>query len=279
MKQCPRCKKPIYNNRRYYGFLLKAYKDVEAVKKKYFREKKTVRKQDLLLLLQDSSLNPDLTTKLRRLESIVEQTYRHLSDAELNLVQFQGGIIHRANSVLTQAPQYTRKLAEKVHFVVSRVMEQKLRITTQMMEEITGELQRLAILPAYWNLSEKLIQNDEHILMSIHRRITKIFSPTVKFNDEKEREVRELLKESEKYLGQLGITDAERMEIINAMGLKQGHWYKCPKGHYYCIANCGRAVVESKCPECGAPIGGRNHRLRSDNTVAAELFTARNSYR
>ena len=30
-------------------------------------------------------------------------------------------------------------------------------------------------------------------------------------------------------------------------------------------------MEESKCPECGSGIGGRNHRLRSDNQLAREM--------
>jgi hypothetical protein len=47
--------------------------------------------------------------------------------------------------------------------------------------------------------------------------------------------------------------------IINAIGLDKGHWYKCPNGHYYVIADCGGAMEESKCPDCGSVVGGQNH--------------------
>ncbi|CAG9836386.1 unnamed protein product [Diabrotica balteata] len=40
----------------------------------------------------------------------------------------------------------------------------------------------------------------------------------------------------------IALTDAERKEIVKAMGFKQGHWYKCPNGHPYCITDCGGAV-------------------------------------
>lgn len=55
------------------------------------------------------------------------------------------------------------------------------------------------------------------------------------------------------------------------MGMRQGHWYKCPNGHVYVITECGGAMVESKCNECGAPIGGGSHRLRRDNQLATEM--------
>ena len=43
---------------------------------------------------------------------------------------------------------------------------------------------------------------------------------------------------------------------MKALDLGSGHWYKCPKGHIYSIGDCGQAMVESKCPECGSKIGG-----------------------
>lgn len=38
-----------------------------------------------------------------------------------------------------------------------------------------------------------------------------------------------------------------------------GHWYTCPNGHPFTINNCGMAMEEAPCPECGERIGGRNH--------------------
>ena len=44
--------------------------------------------------------------------------------------------------------------------------------------------------------------------------------------------------------------------IIRAVGLGKGHWYKCMNNHYYVIGECGGAMEESYCPECGVTIGG-----------------------
>lgn len=48
----------------------------------------------------------------------------------------------------------------------------------------------------------------------------------------------------------------ERKLIVKAIGFKQGHWYKCPNGHIYSIAQFGRAMRETKCNECEATISG-----------------------
>ncbi|CAF1148282.1 unnamed protein product [Didymodactylos carnosus] len=63
----------------------------------------------------------------------------------------------------------------------------------------------------------------------------------------------------------LGITNDERIQIVNALNLKQGHWFICSNGHPYVIGECGGANQRSRCPECNSEIGGENHRLVSTN--------------
>lgn len=57
--------------------------------------------------------------------------------------------------------------------------------------------------------------------------------------------------------------------------MRQGHWYKCPNGHIYVITECGGANQIGTCNECGARIGGTNHRLLEDNSLAPEMDGAR----
>ena len=52
-------------------------------------------------------------------------------------------------------------------------------------------------------------------------------------------------------------------EVIRSLGTTV---YKCPKGHIYLIGECGRPMEESKCPDCGAKIGGREHIPVRNNT-------------
>jgi hypothetical protein len=71
------------------------------------------------------------------------------------------------------------------------------------------------------------------------------------------------------------LSDDEARMVFEAMGhggggiTGAGHWFQCPNGHPYMIADCGGAMVESRCPECGAGIGGGGYRLRGDNAQAA----------
>ena len=67
------------------------------------------------------------------------------------------------------------------------------------------------------------------------------------------------------------MSEAEKLEIVEAMGLTKGHWFKCPQGHFYCIGECGGAMETAKCPECNAEIGGSHHQLLASNQVATEM--------
>ena len=71
------------------------------------------------------------------------------------------------------------------------------------------------------------------------------------------------------------ITQQELAAVVAAMGMGRGHWFKCRNGHPYCITECGGAMQEATCPECGAPIGGRNHQLHHDNQLASDIDGAR----
>ncbi|KAJ3528590.1 hypothetical protein NM208_g10130 [Fusarium decemcellulare] len=39
-----------------------------------------------------------------------------------------------------------------------------------------------------------------------------------------------------------------------------GHWYNCVNGHPFAIGDCGMPTEIARCPECGEPVGGVDHR-------------------
>ena len=67
------------------------------------------------------------------------------------------------------------------------------------------------------------------------------------------------------------LTEEDKKEIVSAIGLSKGHWFKCPMGHIYVITECGGPMQRGTCPECGAVIGGENHRLEEGNELAPEM--------
>ena len=71
------------------------------------------------------------------------------------------------------------------------------------------------------------------------------------------------------------LTPEEKTQIVSAVNLKQGHWFKCPKGHVYVVGECGGPIQRTTCPECQAVIGGADHRLEEGNQLASEMDGAR----
>jgi hypothetical protein len=89
------------------------------------------------------------------------------------------------------------------------------------------------------------------------------------------RKLRARLQEIERGLTQPGMEVAEVLAAVmlqeggwrreDFVSFLQGHLYQCPNGHMYVIGNCGGAMQQARCAECGAVIGGRSHQLLEGN--------------
>ncbi|KAK6355702.1 hypothetical protein TWF718_000095 [Orbilia javanica] len=74
------------------------------------------------------------------------------------------------------------------------------------------------------------------------------------------------------------VTDREMKQIYEAMANEfrgTGHWYVCPNGHQFTVGECGMPMVTGACNECGAQIGGQDHRsaagVRADTTLEVRM--------
>ena len=85
-----------------------------------------------------------------------------------------------------------------------------------------------------WNTKYifKIITDMQALLVDIWRH----------FTSEQEQKWKEMKTELQKKTGGLGISDTERQEIVQAMGMGRGAWYACPNGHVYAIGDCHGAM-------------------------------------
>jgi hypothetical protein len=76
------------------------------------------------------------------------------------------------------------------------------------------------------------------------------------------------------------ITFHEKSQIIAAMyeevsfsmhNVVGGRWFVCENQHPYYIGECGGATEVSQCPECGAAIGGLQHKVVDTNRFYGEF--------
>ena len=92
--------------------------------------------------------------------------------------------------------------------------------------------------------------------------------------------VSHLAHEARTLIERLDRNDNLLQEVFVAMSGIQGsnygtsassHWYECPNGHSYVIGECGGAMEESRCPDCGARVGGGRHQLLGTNRRATDF--------
>ncbi|KAL9618550.1 MAG: hypothetical protein Q9160_006734 [Pyrenula sp. 1 TL-2023] len=58
------------------------------------------------------------------------------------------------------------------------------------------------------------------------------------------------------------VTSQETQEVYAALSREfrgTGHWYRCANGHPFTVGECGMPMQTSRCPQCGAQVGGQNH--------------------
>jgi hypothetical protein len=221
--------------------------------------------------------------------------YKNLDDDTRYLIQVQVDVTERVLSVVKKAPVIASSSAANqvpVGSMSRPLLEDFLNRTQQLLlslfhrerfssqehECFIAEVNRLNLIRAFFLLkSSSSIYNRNSLIIEENRQIEELLMKNTKpLKDQESASIKDILQRMGKKLNTgLGISDVERQQIVKAIGLTQGHWFKCPNGHIYAIGECGGAMQEARCNECGAQIGGGSHRLRSDNRVASEMDGAR----
>ncbi|CAF0825829.1 unnamed protein product [Brachionus calyciflorus] len=97
-----------------------------------------------------------------------------------------------------------------------------------------------------------------------------LIKKTEKLNNESEEFIKKKFNELSSLIS-IKISEKERLNIVRAVGLEKGSWFKCKNGHPYVIGECGGPVEKAKCPECMEVIGGLNHIIVEGNELASEI--------
>uniref|UniRef100_A0A6P7FVC7 NFX1-type zinc finger-containing protein 1-like n=1 Tax=Diabrotica virgifera virgifera TaxID=50390 RepID=A0A6P7FVC7_DIAVI len=133
----------------------------------------------------------------------------------------------------------------QVKFISDCLMEHVDSISKQQYDDIILEIDRFYKYVQFESIMYKPYLHKSEIKCMVETVTQLLDSPqrfTKSINDNVKTHLEALKKET---ASNIALTDADRKEIVKAMGFKQGHWYKCPNGHPYCIADCGGAMVTS----------------------------------
>ena len=297
-KVCPRCRVPIVRSLRYGNIVKRVHHDIDNIKGKIIgnpielEEKKTlVRKLEsnlsaemamILNNVKSSSINKawkKIAEYVSKCRSPVHYQDILLLESEMHLLK-NWLVIYKSYTEALNSPNQSQssnhmEFNSEMQNVLSRILVLPAHTSARILSQLNLELQRLSlkrdILVLKLNcagLNFTLDEDDEEIIT----KIEKVLRNKEIIEDDFLERFKEGMADIRSRNPQLSpVTKEDKIQIVSAIGLKQGHWFKCRNGHFYAIGECGGAMEESKCPECGAVIGGQHHRLADDNELAPEM--------
>ena len=293
-KTCLTCKRPILKTLRYCNIAKQTLADMNKVKAVQFfsmnREEREKLEQETARMAS-KHIHMFFRGSAGRLTHYKEAITR-LPDASLkqdHLILCAASDAQKAYQVVVQLQSCHDPEGCNLNEKFAILLKQKTsydeflksswhKVTNQVQLDVLAERRRLMLLANTYELlydssaTETQVEaGDLSYLQHIRKTHETVGNRIEKLTDEDQyRSIQSRFGElSRKYGAKL--TEEEREMIIKAIHAKPGSWYKCPKGHYYQIGECGGAMQEAMCPDCGAAIGGSRHRLRDDNAHASEF--------
>ncbi|OBT61743.1 hypothetical protein VE03_09179 [Pseudogymnoascus sp. 23342-1-I1] len=118
-------------------------------------------------------------------------------------------------------------------------------------------------------LTQLLDEGRDHLKLA-HKLCDKYPGQTAGMRNEVE-DVEKMLRDSTFYMP---VSNDEKAAVFAAMAQDfrgTGHWYYCENGHPFTVGECGMPMETSQCPQCGSPVGGRNHQAVGGVTPATDL--------
>ncbi|XP_046620436.1 NFX1-type zinc finger-containing protein 1-like isoform X3 [Neodiprion virginianus] len=289
VKTCPRCSTPINKCTRILNEIKTHLKDVQLVKAKIFGDHTNLQNQQFLLVTRIKHMyeNPvmkefaEIMTYLKNLSAsvspITKTKRRQTLDARATeatriVLDILQDICRKLEKVKSRTvPSYISVKNQLTMLLKS--LPTRGQISQQEINDIERESQRLHYLVEVCTMESEAGFDEYHSPADKrpYNSVLKKLLQIEKFSESSEEEVKTDLNQLRTLYRMKNVINNERKMIVKVMGFRQGHWYKCPNGHIYAIGDCGRAMQESHCNECGAAIGGSSHRLRNDNTAATEM--------
>ncbi|XP_015758537.1 PREDICTED: NFX1-type zinc finger-containing protein 1-like [Acropora digitifera] len=285
LKRCPRCSVSIRRSLRYGNIIKQQLRDIEKVKM-IMRQKADQGLSVKLIQLQDrvdlmSGVREDYLNFWKQMFSKVK------NGAVVAKLENRILLMERIRSLtarIRENPDLPKDVCHEnnfdfchlqsgLSFLKKRFMS--VNVTQRELHEISAEISRIKVQFELCLLSRDVrsleTKLDEPSLQTM-AEVRKKLSSGKRIEEEILDEMLRSLANIRKTSPELNLlTLEEKKEIVSAIGLSKGHWFKCPRGHIYCIGECGGAMERSKCPECKAVIGGERHMLVEGNTLASEM--------
>ncbi|XP_074461788.1 NFX1-type zinc finger-containing protein 1 isoform X2 [Larus michahellis] len=278
LKVCPICQTPVRKSLRYGTIVKRRLEEIEKVKEKIqgpAQEIESNRQRLQVALTGSAVLQKNLPLKYLMLEDKLKAS--DLSTKSIGLIENQLNLYNHiadlTNSMSKINANERKGLRKRLDEVQEWLDKPRLSFTDQELSDLQAELQRLTYLLSLLARCEGARGMITPALAAEITSMRQILEGTKKFTEQDEAAVKAELERvcAALPLSGLGVSEAERVQIVSAVGCPRGHWFKCKNGHIYVIGECGGAMERSRCPECHEVIGGTNHALDSTNSLAPEM--------
>ncbi|XP_046375708.2 NFX1-type zinc finger-containing protein 1-like [Haliotis rufescens] len=286
LKTCPRCLTPIRRNLRYGNIIKQALSSIEKAKRKVIGDNKNVKELRDSMDKMRNRLHPDdlgPVNVLLRSFSVHSVTILSTQDRQIRIIRQISSIKRTVKESLGKFKQASNETYGTLLSCLKDFKDWALLPRScfgkQEVQDAHRELERLSLLKYLIDSREWIDVDKKEVPARIMRNLVAMIRQLerpAKMGDDVMEEAKKMKEDVKEFVpgSGIGVTDDERLMIVEAMGLNSGHWYKCRRGHVYAIGECGRAYEEATCPECGGTIGGDAHRLTGDNAWAPEMDNA-----
>ena len=237
LKVCPKCKTPVRKSFRYGSIINNALNDIERVKKRILGSQDRVRQleRQVSRTLEDCHIEFRTTLK-RRLTNMKSPKTEEALTALINqtnmLRTLKGLEADWDNLNMAQFSEIKRNERRLFNHLFQWLIEERSIMSEQETDDAERELKRSRALLNLAKVQQKILSLRQQLEPDMKRQIQALEILLEKTYSDEIKHLLEKLMERVKKLNVagLGITEAERVDIVKAIGLSQGHWYKCPRG-------------------------------------------------
>ena len=277
-KVCPKCATPVVNSLRYGNTIKETWRDIEAIKRKQIQAVgdlnlhqrcREVERELLRLVGADySSEDIDVIKKRIPTEHNTFSLFRaKTAEFQLStlpkLVKLHKIIknIHPNVSASKCSPNYLQE-----HSSTLKRFLMKEFLSLQQMSDCVSEFRRLTCATKLLDLLSKMQAKKCHVSSVDHDSIIKELERAYlsgwknqALTEVQEDQVNNMICRLNIKYGVDGLSYRDNPTIVSSIGLSNGNWFKCPRGHYYCVGTSKRVnpLIRSStaCPECSSTIG------------------------
>ena len=244
LRACPKCKTAIRKNMRYGNIVKQSLLDIEKVKRA--KRGNAMKIQDLKRSLpteisrRTTLCKPAERNAVRRMfDELIEE--KMISETELVAMDTRVRFLERIAKLEKDWGRSTHYNDEREQAIcdldtLRQCLFQKRKIfSEQEIDDIQYEIQRISRVRTYLSYKDKIKTIGPKLSSSLAaeiRALDQFLLSAERLTERRKSEADKAMEELQKEvpMNGLGVSDDERVEILKAIGLNKGHWFKCPRG-------------------------------------------------